>query len=303
MSIATLCLQTQVVLSLEIISPSRYPSSSLVFLATHLEKVVYICCLHFIATFPPPVTSMSPSSPWIYPSFPCFPPPSFECLVTTFTFLLKFPLFPKQSPVFSTFSFLCLILLFLHPIMFCLSLILTLTVAVIIIIISSFLCSWSVHPQGLLFSDLFSAECLSCISSCQIYFYILLDFFFSSTLNWTDIKVNSFYFPQTNSFSWLWNFDLWQHHSFSDWGQKRSETQLCFLLLLTLPCHFTNKWPLFKIHNPFIFISGCCLACLLSLPIASPSSLNVCTASWVIFDIPIASWYNFYIHSNFLHIT
>ena len=67
---------------------------SLVFLATHLEKVVYICCLHFIATFPSPVTSMSPSSPWIYASFPCFPPPSFECLVTTFAFLLKFPLFP-----------------------------------------------------------------------------------------------------------------------------------------------------------------------------------------------------------------
>ena len=87
-SIATLCLQTQVVRSLEILSPSRHPSAPLVFLATHLEKVAYPCCLYFIATFPPPVTSMSPSSPQIYPSFPRFPPPSFVSLVTTFAFLL-----------------------------------------------------------------------------------------------------------------------------------------------------------------------------------------------------------------------
>ena len=87
-SIATLCLQTQVVCSLEILSPSRHPSAPLVFLATHPEKVAYPCCLYFIATFPPPVTSMSPSSPQIYSSFPRFPPPSFVSLVTTFAFFL-----------------------------------------------------------------------------------------------------------------------------------------------------------------------------------------------------------------------
>ena len=177
-----------------------------------------------------------------------------------------------------------------------------LTVTVVVIIITSFLCSRSVHPQvsSSQTCSLWTAYlAFPAVRSISIFCWI----FFSSTLNWTDIKVTSFYFPQTNSFSWLWNFDLWQHHSFSDWGQKLSETQLCFLLLLTLPSHFTNKWPLFKIHNPFIFICECCLACLLSLPIASPSSLNVGTASWDIFDIPIASWYNFYIHSNFLHIT
>lgn len=140
-----------------------------------------------------------------YPNFPSFPPPSFVSSPCFQTFNPLSPLIFNLflSCAWSSFSIL--------HVLFCLNLF-------------NFCCHRCCRLHYCCHHHLFSSVhnlftlqvsfktcslqsaylAFPAVRSVSIFCWI-----FTSTLNLTDIKVNSFYFPQTNSFSRLWNFDLW----------------------------------------------------------------------------------------------